>query len=198
MWPQVPVRAKVIMAPYVLLALIGLFAADDAGLIQLPEQPSTHRLRSPRATDKAKAQHPSRAARADIPRAALGHYRHTCRGEVWRTRQGRRYACWAVLAAIGKVESDHGRSRAPGVRSGVNRHGCCAGPMQFNLRDGPPSTWDRWGRGDVYDLTDAARAAARKLRADGAARHLERAVHAYNHDWGYVAQVLALARHYQH
>ena len=74
---------------------------------------------------------------------------------------------WPVLAAIGSLESDHGRSRAPGVRAGVNRHGCCAGPMQFNLRDGPPSTWERYGNDDnhdgatdVYDPADAIPAAA--------------------------------------
>ena len=86
---------------------------------------------------------------------------------------------WSVLAAIGSIETDHGRSRAPGVRSGVNRHGCCAGPMQFNTRDGPPSTWQRYGvdgnhdgTTDVYDPEDAiavgrplpARAAARRRR----------------------------------
>jgi hypothetical protein len=52
---------------------------------------------------------------------------------------------WQVLAGIGSIETDHGRSSAPGVHSGVNSYGCCAGPMQFNLRDGPPSTWDRYG-----------------------------------------------------
>ena len=49
----------------------------------------------------------------------------------------------ASPSAIGSIKTDHGRSRAPGVRSGVNRFGCCADPMQFNLRDGPLSTWDR-------------------------------------------------------
>jgi hypothetical protein len=103
---------------------------------------------------------------------------------------------WSVLAAIGKVESDHGRSSAPGVRIGVNRFGCCAGPMQFNLRNGPPSTWDTYGRGDVYDPADAIPAAARKLAADGARRNLERAVYAYNHSWAYVDEVKRLARRY--
>src|SRR4051794_9696582 len=42
---------------------------------------------------------------------------------------------WTVPAAIGALESDHGRSTAPGVRSGVNVAGCCAGPMQMNLHD---------------------------------------------------------------
>src|SRR6187402_1684960 len=35
---------------------------------------------------------------------------------------------WSVLASIGEVESDHGRSNLPGVHSGQNFHGCCAGP----------------------------------------------------------------------
>jgi hypothetical protein len=74
-----------------------------------------------------------------------------------------------VLAGIGKVESDHGRSPAPGVRAGLNWFGCCAGPMQFNLVNGPPSTWQGWSRpgDDVYDPADAIPAAARKLCADG-------------------------------
>ena len=37
---------------------------------------------------------------------------------------------WAVLAGIGKVESDHGQSDAPGVHSGANYAGA-EGPMQF-------------------------------------------------------------------
>jgi hypothetical protein len=102
-----------------------------------------------------------------------------------------------VLAAVGKVESDHGRSPAPGVRSGVNWAGCCAGPMQFNLRDGPPSTWARYGRGDVYDPADAIAAAARKLRADGAPGDLRGALWAYNPSAAYVTRVLAVAHRYQ-
>lgn len=37
---------------------------------------------------------------------------------------------WSVLAAIGRVESDSGRSTAPGVASGANSAGA-EGPMQF-------------------------------------------------------------------
>ena len=55
--------------------------------------------------------------------------------EPLRASHGR---CWRRSA---RSRSDHGRSTAPGVQSGVNAYGCCAGPMQFNLRDGPPSTW---------------------------------------------------------
>ena len=52
----------------------------------------------------------------------------------------------------------------------MNRFGCCAGPMQFNIRNGRPSTWDTWGTGvvaQVYDPAHAVPAAARKLCGDG-------------------------------
>ncbi|HET7516272.1 MAG TPA: hypothetical protein VFN05_00990, partial [Actinomycetes bacterium] len=62
----------------------------------------------------------SDAALTDIPPAYLAEYvtaARTCPALTWQ-----------VLAGIGKIESDHGRSSAPGVKSGVNRFGCCAGP----------------------------------------------------------------------
>jgi hypothetical protein len=58
---------------------------------------------------------PSVFALNDIPPAYLALYMaaaQTCPGLPW-----------AVLAGIGKVESDHGRSRAPGVQSGTNYAG---------------------------------------------------------------------------
>src|SRR4051794_31459823 len=76
-----------------------------------------------------------------------------------------------VLAAIGSIETSHGQSTAPGVRSGVNSYGCCAGPMQFSVI-GSPSTWDSYGvdgdddgRTSPYDPADAILAAARYLQA---------------------------------
>ena len=48
----------------------------------------------------------------------------------------------------------------------------------------------------MYDPGDAIPAAARYLCAAGAPRRLERAIYAYNHSWGYVAQVEAIARRY--
>src|SRR4051812_16947731 len=112
---------------------------------------------------------------------------------------------WPVLAAVGAVEVDHGRSQAPGVQSGVNAFGCCAGPMQFNLRDGPPSTWQRYrvdGNGDditdPYDPADAVASAANYLRAllAQAGGDVAVAVRGYNHSAAYVADVLARARAY--
>jgi hypothetical protein len=151
----------------------------------------------------------SRAALADIPSAYLAYYTQADQA-VEKTCPRLR---WQVLAAIGKVESDHGRSSAPGVRSGVNRFGCCAGPMQFNLTNGPPSTWAAYARpGDsVYEAADAIGAAARKLCHDGLtgptggrdpcpsvhggpAEH--RALKRYNNACWYVHQVLTIADRY--
>ncbi|GAC1545650.1 MAG: hypothetical protein NVS3B12_34410 [Acidimicrobiales bacterium] len=122
-------------------------------------------------------------AGADIPPAALAAYRASAA------------ACpglgWEVLAGIGKVETDHGRSMLPGVRSGTNPAGA-AGPMQFLL-----PTFEQYGAdagdGDSpspYDLRDAAGAAARMLCANGAPSDLRRAVWAYNHSDDYVSLVL--------
>jgi hypothetical protein len=106
---------------------------------------------------------------------------------------------WEVLAAIGKIESDHGRSDEPGVRSGANSSGAM-GPMQFL-----PTTWAAYGvdadgdhRADVYDSIDSIWGAARYLCANGAgnAETLRTAIWAYNHaDW-YVDQVLQIASSY--
>jgi hypothetical protein len=106
---------------------------------------------------------------------------------------------WGVLAAIGKVESDHGRSDLAGVHSGSNAAGA-EGPMQFE-----PETWAAYGVDgnhdevtDVYDPVDAIWGAANYLCANGAGdpARLRDAVFAYNHDWGYVADVLAQADEY--
>lgn len=137
---------------------------------------------------------PSAGARAEIPTLYLTLYQDAGRGygiDPW------------VLAGIGSVESQHGRSHARGVHSGVNAYGCCAGPMQFSVV-GSASTWDRFGvdgngddRESPYDPADAIPAAARYLRASGAPENYRAALFAYNHaDW-YVAEVLAKAAMYR-
>lgn len=136
---------------------------------------------------------PSALARRDIP----PHYRtlyakatHHCR-----------YLPWSVLAGIGKVESDHGRARARGVRSGANRAGA-RGPMQFL-----PGTFaiyrldgDHDGRTDVYDPADAIPSAARMLCAegarDGSLSGIRTALFAYNHAGWYVDRTLNWAVRY--
>jgi hypothetical protein len=136
----------------------------------------------------------SAAAPADIPPAYLTLYQQAagdCPG-----------LDWTVLAAIGKIETDHGRSPLPGVTSGQNSAGA-AGPMQilqptFNsvlarhaLPPGgavPPSR---------YDPHDAVHAASFELCDHGAPTDLPAAVYAYNHSSDYVAAVLAQADRYR-
>jgi hypothetical protein len=137
----------------------------------------------------------SRAARADIPAGYLKLYQRAasrCPG-----------LSWTVLAALGKVESDHGRARLPGVRSGWNRAGA-AGPMQFGIGRGRAgNAWARFGDdhdhdsyASVYDPGDAIPAAADYLCAHDARRDLDAALYAYNPSWSYVARVKAVARRY--
>ena len=126
---------------------------------------------------------PSVLALTDIPPTYLAWYMgaaRTCPGLPW-----------GVLAGIGKVESDHGQSTAPGVRSGANFAGA-EGPMQFE-----PATFARYatdgdhdGQLSPYDPGDAIYTAASMLCANGAASGtpagIRQAVFAYNHSWAYV------------
>jgi len=134
---------------------------------------------------------PTGTARADIPATYLAWYidaARTCPGLPW-----------SVLAGIGTVESDNGRSRAPGVRNGANFAGA-EGPMQFE-----PTTFAEYATGpdqplSIYDPADAIYTAAAMLCAKGArggsASGIEQAVFAYNHaDW-YVSEVMSRAARY--
>jgi hypothetical protein len=112
---------------------------------------------------------------------------------------------WSYLAAIGKIESDHGRSAAPGVHSGQNSYGCCAGPMQIHNGFGSGAgTWGQYkvdgdgdGQRDIYDADDAIATAAHYLKASGAPADWRRAVFAYNHARWYVDQLLIEAEQYR-
>ena len=142
------------------------------------------------AADADLSGEPITLARADIPADYLTWYfsaAQTCPGLPW-----------PVLAGIGKVESDHGRSTLPGVHSGTNFAGA-EGPMQFlpgtfaefavNADPAQPLT--------PYDPADAIYTAARLLCADGArgasTTGIEQAIFAYNHAGWYVAEVLSWA-----
>jgi membrane-bound lytic murein transglycosylase B len=101
---------------------------------------------------------------------------------------------WTVLAAIGQVESGHGRNPSTSSAGAM-------GPMQFL-----PSTFahygvdgDHDGQLDIMDPYDAIFSAAAYLCANGAGNGgaaLYSAIWHYNHaDW-YVQMVLALAQRY--
>lgn len=120
---------------------------------------------------------------ADIPPPYLSLY----------TEAARRYSLdWAILAAVGKVECDHGRDRDPSCTSegAVNRAGA-GGPAQFLS-----STWrafgvdgDGDGIANRWDPADAIFSMAHYLRACGARKSYRRALFSYNHSWSYVANV---------
>ena len=131
---------------------------------------------------------------------------------------GRRYGVsWLLLASIHRQETAF--STAATTYRGLNDFGCCAGPMQFNVTNGPVSTWERYrhayragGRPkhyphrtrhhpSIYDDFDAIMAAASLLRDSGAGPALDgsawsAAYSYYGHDlYGvtYANEVLARA-----
>lgn len=96
---------------------------------------------------------------------------------------------WQVLAAINEVETNYGNDLS------LSSAGA-EGWMQFM-----PSTWLRYGvdvqgagYADPYNPVDAIFAAARYLRAAGAAHDLKGAIFAYNHSEAYVESVLLRAK----
>jgi soluble lytic murein transglycosylase-like protein len=88
---------------------------------------------------------------------------------------------WYHLAAIHLVETRMGRIR------GTSTAGA-RGPMQFL-----PSTWARWGHGDIEDARDSILAAARFLRGHGAPANVRGALFAYNPSARYVRAVTLYA-----
>ncbi|MGV9567849.1 C40 family peptidase [Streptomyces sp. NPDC003480] len=131
---------------------------------------------------------PSKQALADIPAYMLALYQRAapqCPG-----------LSWTILAAIGKVETDHARHPTMVSSAGA------VGPMQFL-----PSTFQSYAYPvppggktppTPWDPVDAVYAAARLLCAGGAknGKNLRRAIWHYNHSDAYVNQVLKIADMY--
>jgi hypothetical protein len=124
---------------------------------------------------------------------------------------------WLLIASVHKQETAF--STHPTTYHGLNFARCCAGPMQFNVTNGPVSTWKRYrhagARGQrpasyphatathpsIYDDYDSIMAAAALLRDGGAGRALDAsawraAYDYYGHDLtgvSYADEVLARA-----
>src|SRR3954463_7034208 len=136
------------------LAIVGALAGGDA--------------------ESAGSVEPSAVALADIPGNYLVAYE----------RAGARFGIdWASLAAIGKIECDHGRSTASGCAPGTVNAAGATGPMQFlgptwaagtalgeipqpgpptaTTADGYATDGDGDGAADVWNRFDAVAGAAR-------------------------------------
>jgi hypothetical protein len=124
---------------------------------------------------------------------------------------------WLLIASVHKQETAF--STHPTTYRGLNFARCCAGPMQFNVTNGPVSTWARFRESwrhaarpasyphrslrhpSVYDDFDAIMAAGALLRSSGAGLRLDAsawraAYDYYGHDLSgvdYADQVLARA-----
>ncbi len=96
---------------------------------------------------------------------------------------------WQILAAVNEIETNYGTDQSVSTAGAV-------GWMQFM-----PSTWLQYGvdaldanYADPYNPVDAIFAAARYLRAAGAATDLRTAILAYNHSSEYADSVLLRAK----
>ncbi len=172
---------------------------------------------------------PQRAAQGSTPRrAGSSYYRRTTskrvpasaeRGFVPLYREAAETfgVSWRLIASVHRQETAF--STVASTYHGLNAFGCCAGPMQFNVVNGPVSTWKLYRRsfrrGDrprsyphrttfhpsVYDDFDAIMAAGALLRDAGATGELDggswlAAYGYYGHDtFGvtYASQVLGRA-----
>jgi len=160
---------------------------------------------------------------ADAARFAAAPQTRIARGwmegfyPIYATAQSTFGVNWLLIASIHMQETAF--STAPGTYHGLNFAHCCAGPMQFNVTNGPISTWrlvrDSYSSArrpaaydhmtarhpSIYDDFDAIMAGAHLLSADGAGRALDGSAWAaaydyYGHDATgvtYADQVLARA-----
>jgi cell wall-associated NlpC family hydrolase len=135
----------------------------------------------------------------------------------WFQRAGLQYNVpWTVLAGIGKVESDDGRTTLPGVtQASVSNAFGAAGPMQIGIKGASGNSWggaavhpasevvngvatdeDGDGIASVYDAADAIAGAAKYLVAHGVQQNVPAAIFSYNHASWYVQEVLQWASTY--
>jgi hypothetical protein len=108
---------------------------------------------------------------------------------IYATAQSTFGVNWLLVASIHMQESAF--STARGIYQGLNFAGCCGGPMQFNVTNGPLSTWDLVANSyiygarpaaydhmtavhpSIYDDFDSIMAGAHLLSADGAGYALD-------------------------
>jgi cell wall-associated NlpC family hydrolase len=182
-----------------------LFAGGQGCPSSSPTGKATHGKTTASTTSTVAQPAASATGQASIPADYLRLYQQT----------GRTYGIpWVLLAGIGEVETDHGRSTLPGVHGGANAFGA-AGPMQIGTGGAAGDTWGGApvhpagqqgagvatdGNGDgvasVYEPADAIAGAAKYLLAHGVQSNVSGAIFAYNHLVSYVQAVLHWAAVY--
>jgi hypothetical protein len=129
-------------------------------------------------------------AESSVSAQALGFYRIPLfLLPIYQAAAVRYGVPWQILAAINEIETDYGNDLSVSSAGAV-------GWMQFM-----PATWIQYGvdalnagYADPYNPVDAVFAAARYLRAAGAATNLRAAILAYNHSDEYLNSVLLRAK----
>jgi hypothetical protein len=196
--------------PALLLAAETPVPASAARSVTAPPAPIlAHPAASQQHADAARFAAP--AATSVARRWVQGFY------PIYATAQSAFGVNWLLLASIHMQETAF--STAPSTYHGLNFVHCCGGPMQFNVTNGPVSTWRlvsdsyRYARRpaaydhmtarhpSIYDDFDSIMAAAHLLSADGAGVALDYSAWAaaysyYGHDATgvtYADEVLARA-----
>src|SRR5215472_2686243 len=197
------VAVGVVLVMVLCLAIVGVVIGGGSMLFGAGQ---TCTNGTPTSAGAAAAQPTASAAgRATIPADYLHAYQQA----------GKKYGVpWVVLAGIGEVESNQGRTMLPGVHSGANAFGA-AGPMQIGIGGASGNNWGGApvhpagervggvatdGNGDgvasVYEPADAIDGAAKYLVAHGVQNDVSGAVFSYNHLLSYVQSVLHWASVY--
>jgi hypothetical protein len=185
--PLVPVRATVPEAGPAAAASALSSVTNSSGTRPIVSHPTA-------AQQSLQARRLAGATQVHIPRRWMeGFY------PIYGTAQSTFGVNWLLLASIHMQESAF--STAPGTYHGLNFAHCCGGPMQFNVTNGPVSTWDLvansyiYGRRpagydhmtaahpSIYDDFDAIMAGAHLLSADGAGYKLDGSAWAAAYDY---------------
>ena len=220
-----------------LLAVVLLAGGGEgAALALLPTDPARSGPRPPERVLASVTAAPtplaSTARRVSRRRGGRDYYRRTAARRVAASAEARFLGLyrevarafgvsWRLIASIHRQETAF--STVPSTYHGLNAFGCCAGPMQFNVTNGPPSTWELYRQSfrqghrprryphrtrshpSVYDDFDAMMAAGALLRDAGAGAGLDggswSAAYAYyGHDLfgvDYANQVLGRAQSWE-
>jgi len=220
-----------------ILALVLLAGGGEAAMLALlpPDAGGSAAPRAAQAVAPATAAPTPLDARRSVAqrpaerRAGPSYYRRTRSRHVpaaaktsfmplYREAQRSFNVSWRLIASVHRQETAF--STEPSTYRGLNAFGCCAGPMQFNVTNGPPSTWALYRQSfrhakrprsyphrtrkhpSIYDDFDAIMAAGALLSDSGATTQLDGASWSaayayYGHDlFGveYASEVLGRAK----